>query len=240
MTQRGYFLIFISCFSTVIGQNSANEIPYNIINGFKYSATNRTNQRIFASFVLASFTGSYYDQKIKSHALDKGLLPGKLARIGDLYGGALGHWILWSTIVIHSKLKEESNTEVLKKLEFSSLALFGNAFATYLLKFGVGRERPDNGDYLSFPSGHTSHSFTIAAITNELYGWKAGTVAYLLATLSAVSRIHDNRHYFSDVVFGAGLGTIIGRGFSIQNRKRTKNQVYLLPINYGVKLHIIF
>jgi len=64
------------------------------------------------------------------------------------------------------------------------------------------------------PSGHTSHSFTVAAITNELYGREVGTVAYLIAGLVAVSRINDNKHFLSDVIVGAGIGTIIGRGFA--------------------------
>jgi len=246
MTLKWYILIFITCFSAMLGknlskleQNSTNEISDKVINGFKYSATDRMNQFIFATSVLATIGGYQYDQKVKGYSEREGLLSSDLARAGDLYGGALGHWILWTTIVTHSKLKGESKKEVRAKLEFSALALLSNAFATYLLKFGVGRERPNNGA-LSFPSGHTSHSFTIAAVTNELYGGKAGTVAYLMATLSAVSRIHDKKHYVSDVVFGAGLGTVIGRGFSIQYHKNKETHVYLFPTNNGISLHLIF
>ena len=127
-----------------------------------------------------------------------------------------------------------------EKIEFSSLALTANALVTYLLKFGIGRERPNGGDNFSFPSGHTSHSFTIAAVTNELYGRKIGTLAYCMATLSAISRVHDNMHYLSDIIIGAGIGTIIGRGFSIQYKKRTKKYVYILPSKKGVTLAVIF
>ena len=130
--------------------------------------------------------------------------------------------------------------EFWEKIEFSSLALTANALVTYLLKFGIGRERPNGGDNFSFPSGHTSHSFTIAAVTNELYGKKIGTLAYCMATLSAISRVHDNMHYLSDIIIGAGIGTIIGRGFSIQYKKRTKKHVYLLPSKKGVTLAVIF
>ena len=174
MTLKWYILIFITCFSAMLGknlskleQNSTNELSDKVINGFKYSATDRMNQFIFATSVLAAIGGYQYDQKVKEYSEREGLLSSDLARAGDLYGGALGHWILWTTIVTHSKLKGESKKEVRAKLEFSALALLSNAFATYLLKFGVGRERPNNGA-LSFPSGHTSHSFTIAAVTNEL------------------------------------------------------------------------
>ena len=78
------------------------------------------------------------------------------------------------------------------------------------------------------PSGHTSHSFAVAAVANELYGHTVGTAAYMLAGLVAASRIHDNKHYLSDVIVGAGLGTIIGRGFAktfTQNKAKTNIQV---------------
>ena len=61
-----------------------------------------------------------------------------------------------------------------------------------------------------------------------------------MATLSAISRVHDNMHYLSDIIIGAGIGTIIGRGFSIQYKKRTKKYVYLLPSKKGVTLAVIF
>jgi membrane-associated phospholipid phosphatase len=61
-----------------------------------------------------------------------------------------------------------------------------------------------------------------------------------MATLSAISRVHDNMHYLSDIIIGAGIGTIIGRGFSIQYKKRTKKHVYLLPSKKGVTLAVIF
>ena len=95
--------------------------------------------------------------------------------------------------------------------------------ATHILKRVVARERPDSSNSLSFPSGHTSHIFTVATIANELYGKQVGAVAYCLAALVATSRIHDNKHYLSDVIFGAGLGTAVGRGFALTYRDRINN-----------------
>jgi membrane-associated phospholipid phosphatase len=37
-----------------------------------------------------------------------------------------------------------------------------------------------------------------------------------------MNRIQDNKHYFSDVVFGAGLGTAIGLGYSQVYLKENK------------------
>jgi membrane-associated phospholipid phosphatase len=46
--------------------------------------------------------------------------------------------------------------------------------------------------------------------------------AYCLAALVATSRINDNKHYLSDVIFGAGLGTVVGRGFALSYNNRIK------------------
>ena len=66
----------------------------------------------------------------------------------------------------------------------------------------------------SFPSGHTSASFIAATVAHKLYGRQISSPAFLLAGLTGISRIHDNKHYLSDVIFGAALGITIGLGFS--------------------------
>ncbi len=82
---------------------------------------------------------------------------------------------------------------------------------TELIKVTVRRERPDGQDNQSFPSGHTSNAFALAAVAERHYGWKVGAPAYLLAGLVGASRIEEDRHYLSDVVAGATLGFIVGR-----------------------------
>jgi len=79
------------------------------------------------------------------------------------------------------------------------------------LKVAVGRERPNGEDNKSFPSGHTSNAFALAAVAERHYGWKIGVPAYLLAGVVGASRIQQDKHYLSDVVAGATLGYIVGR-----------------------------
>jgi membrane-associated phospholipid phosphatase len=82
---------------------------------------------------------------------------------------------------------------------------------TTLVKVAVGRERPNGENEYSFPSGHTSNAFSLAAVAERHYGWKLGVPAYLLAGVVGASRIQQDKHYLSDVVAGATLGYIVGR-----------------------------
>jgi len=82
---------------------------------------------------------------------------------------------------------------------------------TEVIKLTVGRERPNGQDNKSFPSGHTSNTFALAAVAQEHCGWKVGVPSYLLAGLMGASRINQNKHWLSDVVAGAALGYIVGR-----------------------------
>lgn len=85
-----------------------------------------------------------------------------------------------------------------------------NAVLTHGIKVSVGRTRP-NGSRFSFPSGHSSSSFATAAVLHRHFGWKAGVPAYGLAAYIAGSRLQENKHYLSDVVFGAAVGLVSGR-----------------------------
>lgn len=63
-------------------------------------------------------------------------------------------------------------------------------------------------DYASFPSGHAANIFAFATVISML--WPKGKVPlYALAFWIAASRVFIGQHYFTDVVAGAILGTVV-------------------------------
>jgi membrane-associated phospholipid phosphatase len=89
-----------------------------------------------------------------------------------------------------------------------------NALLTQALKVSVRRARPDGSQY-SFPSGHASASFATATVLQRHLGWKVGAPAYALAGFVAASRLQENKHFASDVIFGAAVGIVAGRTVTI-------------------------
>jgi hypothetical protein len=90
-------------------------------------------------------------------------------------------------------------------------ALVVDETLTETLKFASRRERPDASDHHSFPSGHASTTFAVATVLERHVNWKMSVPAYLFASYVAMSRLHENRHFASDVAFGAAVGIISGR-----------------------------
>lgn len=78
---------------------------------------------------------------------------------------------------------------------------------TYGLKYTVHERRPNGGEH-SFPSGHTSISFSAAEFVRERYGWPAGAPAYVLAAFVGYSRIESRAHHPRDVAAGAAIGAL--------------------------------
>jgi PAP2 superfamily len=87
------------------------------------------------------------------------------------------------------------------------------------IKLATHRERPDGSNFQSFPSGHAAITFAGATVLERHLGWKKSALAYVIAAYVASSRLHDDRHYLSDVVFGAAVGTIAGRAVTEHGRE---------------------
>jgi hypothetical protein len=86
---------------------------------------------------------------------------------------------------------------------------------TFFLKKTTHRVRPNNGDDLSFPSGHTGNAFANAEFMSQEFSGKSvgyGIVGYGFATATGVLRIYNRDHWFSDVVAGAGFGILATKG----------------------------
>ena len=89
-----------------------------------------------------------------------------------------------------------------------------NTGLTQGVKLSVNRTRPDGAPF-SFPSGHSSSAFATATVLQRHFGWKAGIPAYAMATYVASSRLTENKHFLSDVIFGAGIGIVSGRAVTV-------------------------
>jgi hypothetical protein len=74
--------------------------------------------------------------------------------------------------------------------------------------------RPDSSGYNSFPSGHTATAFASAEFLYQEYKdispWY-GVAGYTMAAATGYLRMYNNKHWFSDVVAGAGIGIISTR-----------------------------
>lgn len=79
----------------------------------------------------------------------------------------------------------------------------------FSLKKIAGEQRPDASDHYSFPSGHTANAFVAAEFMRQEYKdvspWY-GVAGYAMAATTGYLRMYNNKHWFSDVVAGAGIG----------------------------------
>ena len=60
-----------------------------------------------------------------------------------------------------------------------------------------------------FPSGHAASGFVCAYLLTRSFG-KKGALAYIPASLIALSRVYVGVHYLSDVLAGMAVGTLVG------------------------------
>ena len=110
--------------------------------------------------------------------------------------------------------EKAERTALLAVESFLVTSLFTGA-----LKVVMGRTRPFDGvsadefkgpttSNNAFPSGHTSSVFAIATVVANEYEHipLIAPLSYGIATMTGYSRLNDNKHWASDIIFGAALG----------------------------------
>ena len=168
-----------------------------------------------AGGTAAAFAVHPYDQRLNRHLLgsnawDNFFIPGKIMGSTEVQIGA-------SVVTyIIGRAKGENRVRHLG-MDLLEAQLLSEGIVEGM-KVIVRRPRPPNPDgtpnsagTFSFPSGHATITFASATVLQQHLGWRAAVPTYAIASYVAISRLHDNRHYLSDVVFGAATGVMIGR-----------------------------
>ena len=98
-----------------------------------------------------------------------------------------------------------------ERLVIGATAYALTAIFVHTTQYTVRHHRPDTSTRNSFPSGHTATVFTGVEILYQEYKhydpW-IGIGGYAVAAGVGLLRIHNNRHWASDVVAGAGIGIL--------------------------------
>ena len=164
--------------------------------------------------------------------------PGKY--IGQGYvqiGAAVGLYVVGRYMMAPDpRLGRHTNKVTHLGFDLLRAQILTGAF-TYGLKAAVRRDRPD-GQCCSFPSGHASTTFATAAVLERHLGLRAAWPTVFLASYVAASRLYENRHFLSDVVFGAALGT--ASGWTVVGRHgRSQYALVPTPVKGGIAVTFV-
>lgn len=120
-------------------------------------------------------------------------------------------------------------------------SLIASGLITPTIKLAVGRSRPRTNNGIahfrpfsdlnaSFPSGHTTEAFALAAVVADHYPerWVSYS-AYSLATMVGAARSYHDAHFASDILAGAFIGTWVGRSVVAHNQTLRTGKIALLP-----------
>ncbi|MEP6675601.1 MAG: phosphatase PAP2 family protein [Ferruginibacter sp.] len=222
----------------------------------------------FAEFAVFTTALSFADKPVNRFAINittdhKTIINTSsfITKVGGLYEAytlaALG---TYSFIFKDQKLK---TTTLLATQAYVTAGL-----SETVLKFLTGRQRPNyydavtktnnptfhgpfsktlrdvNGAKLngSFPSGHAAVAFAAATVFAQEYRdrpW-VPVVSYSAATLIALSRLTENKHWITDVFVGSALGYLTGRQITnnyhryarIKNGEKQKQHPVALTVQY--------
>lgn len=191
-----------------------------------------------ASAVAVMFFAN--DEEIMNFAQDnKDSITERMAYVGEGLGSEWSAGAVGAGLIIGVVMKNHQITHV--SLMAAKAALVAG-LAVNGLKYSIQRARPDSSTNpynfnregaehdLSFPSGHTAQAFAIATVIAEATKGQNKYIpilAYSAAALAGWSRMHDQKHWASDIVVGGLIGHLVAK--SMMNSKMAKKGFLLVP-----------
>lgn len=197
-----YILLFLCCLQTCWGQKELPDTLRQTNSIWKYESYIIPGAMISYGYIsLFSDKLQSYDRKIKD-------------KVGSDKRVHLDDYLIYAPVISHGILSiagVQSQNTFSDQLGLYGLSTVLNAVMVYPVKRLTLRERPDQSDLHSFPSGHTSNAFVGAEFFWQEHKNKSPVLAclgYVTASVTGYLRIHNNKHWLSDVLAGAGTGII--------------------------------
>ena len=181
----------------------------------------------FGAISTGTFLVHLYDTEINNYFQSKQTSLGKnISKYGwEPFGSGVYSMSGMFLFYVQGSIRKNQRSKKVALLGIKAYLLSG-LFAQ-VPKFLINRHRPYHDTpsnpnifegpspkiFHSFPSGHTTSAFSVAAVIANEYSstvW-VPIVSYSLASMVGISRMYDNKHWASDILFGAAFGWSIGK-----------------------------
>ena len=207
-------------------------------------------------FLLLSAGSFLLDNKVRKIFLaNRNNIFDKLGPVGYAYGAPL-NTISGSLLIYFTGVVSNSNW-----LRNTGLMLTETMVVIGIIQIPAriifGRSRPYVGsgntsfnlfkgieqDKASFISGHAAVAFGISNILSHQIDHPLATAGLFgLAALTPLSRLYDDKHWFSDVIIGTALGLLVSNSIISLHKKSSfpKNKFSVVPTLNGISLCYTF
>lgn len=139
-------------------------------------------------------------------------------------------WATASDVGAHGLTLVALGLPIIKGDRQGAFQAAGSIGASMLITTGLKETfpelRPDGSNRKSFPSGHTSRAFAAAATIYNREGPAVGIPAMAVASFVGVARVQADKHFWYDVLVGAGVG--MTSGFLI-TQQHSEKQAMIVP-----------
>ncbi|HQQ67378.1 MAG TPA: phosphatase PAP2 family protein [Candidatus Cloacimonadota bacterium] len=236
---------------TSFTQQYLRSYPHSVCQGLQEPLSWETGQWLTAGGVLLGFTALYLaDEEIKDFTQkNRSENSGKIMTAAKQFGEGIYVLPAIGLTIAGGLITDSPKTTDTGLLSLKSSILAQGVTQSFKLISQRKRPSADAGKEFfhswkrkndSFPSGHSTIVWSIAPILADQYRdskWVAPTV-YSIATLTSISRVHDNSHWASDVFTGAAIGYYTAR-LVLADTPRLL-QIYPSPAINGIGLSYSF
>ncbi|MBN8573456.1 MAG: phosphatase PAP2 family protein [Candidatus Kapaibacterium sp.] len=208
---------------------------------------------IASSFVDESFRNDIIHTSMRGASMDK------FTDIVNKYGDLTAPALLTVSIYGGGLLFDDEYVRTTGRMLGEALIIGGTL--TTFGKFAIGRARPylNEGsnsfspfhwgdERWAFPSGHTTVAFTVSGVLSaRIQRWWATAGLYGLAASTGFARMYKDKHWFSDIVLGAIVGSFAT--YTVVNAENERHSTHtiqhsgvwrIMPIQRGIAITYIF
>ena len=171
------------------------------------------------------------DRRVADHFDSTGNLNPEVDKITDYVGGPGLHFAVTGLWYLTSARNSDDLNQQRAWTMLKALSVTG---ATTLGLKMVRNNRTPNDKLWAWPSGHTSSSFTVASVLDEMYGPEVGIPAYLGAGFVGYRMMDSGDHWASDVLFGGILGYLIGHQIAGEDKKLELAGFNVMPFTANI------
>jgi membrane-associated phospholipid phosphatase len=145
-------------------------------------------------------------------------------------------------LIVLDACKIKSKSDILNQGLLTAKSIAISLGIINILKYSTQVSRPDGSANNSFASGHSAAAFTLAEVLHQEFNDKPWIYVsgYAVATSIAGMRILNNKHWFSDVFVGAGIGMVATKLIYATHAYKWKMGEKVTPIVHSNQMGFLY